>query len=403
MEFFTAAEARAIRPLPTLIPRCEQCGLHRRCKTPKMRPAGEGRRGILVVGDYPGEDEDREGRPLVGRSGRLAAEEFARVGLDLRRDCWATNAQICFDAAKADPKTAVADCRPNLLRTVAELRPSVILLMGGRAITSLIGHLWKADVGKTKRWTGWRIPAHPPLNAWVVTTYNPALLLRRKDDAVLWKEFREHLATAAACRGRPWDAPPEFEKRVEVLLSPDEAAGRLARIRRGVAAFDYETTTLKPDGPHAEIVCASVCRDGEETFAFPWAGPVIPAFRAFLQNPEIRKVGWNAKFEDRWSARATGARVAGWCWDGMIAAHALDPRRGATGLKFQAFVTLGQPDYNSHVEPFLESTGEGCNTPNRVRMVGLPALCRYCAMDSLLEYLVAREQMGEIDDACDGD
>jgi uracil-DNA glycosylase len=397
MEFFSAAEARAVRPLPTLVPRCDQCGLkdHPGCRTPKMKVDGAGKHRILVVAEYPGGEEDAAGRPLVGRSGRLAAEEFERAGLDLRRDCWLTNAQICYDAGHRAPATAVADCRPNLLRALAELKPEVVLLMGGAAIVSLLGHLWKADVGKVRRWTGWSIPARPPLNAWVLPTYNPAYLLRRGDDAVLWAEFRDHLAAAARLRGRPWTAPPVDA--VETILSPDEAAVRLRRFRSGRAAFDYETTTLKPDGPHAEIVCASVCWEGRETFSFPWAGPVIPAFREFLENGEIAKIGYSMKFEDRWSLVHAGVRVRGWLWDGMLAAHALDPRRGVTGLKFQSFVRLGVPDYNSHVEPFLDSGREnGCNAPNRIWQVGLPALLKYCALDSLYEFQVAESQMKEM-------
>lgn len=395
--FFSAAEARRVRPLPTLVPRCDQCGLFRDCGSPKMPVDGEGRRRVLVVSDYPGREEDRQGRPLVGEAGKLAAGVFRDLGFDLRRDCWITNAQICHDHLGRHPKTATDDCRPNLLRAVRDLDPEVIILMGGVALASLVGHLWKADVGKATRWAGWRIPAHKP-NAWVCPTHNPAFLLRRDRDPVLRADFRRHVGDAMSLAGRPWPAgPPDYAAGVEVLHSTGEAARRLRRYRAGMVAFDYETTTLKPDGPAAEIVCASVCWEGRETIAFPWGGEVLPAMRDLLENPDVGKVGYNIKFEDRWSIAKLGTRVRGWAWDGMLAAHALDPRRGVTGLKFQAFVRLGQPDYNSHVEPFLQSVGEGCNAPNRVWEVGLPTLCKYCGVDSVLEWHVAQSQMKEMD------
>jgi hypothetical protein len=80
----------------------------------------------------------------------------------------------------------------------------------------------------------------------------------------------------------------------------------------------------------------------------------------------------------------------------MVQAHVLDGRPGIAGLKFQAFVTLGQPDYDSAVKPYLDSRKKGGNSPNRVKMVDFKTLAGYCGGDSLLTWLLADKQRKQL-------
>lgn len=395
---FSASEARLVRPLPTLFPACDDCRLYEGCGSPKIPPDGDGLRRVLLVSEYPGREEDRQGRPLVGPAGRFLEEELSRFGVDMRRDCRLTNALICHDADDRRPPRAVADCRPNLLRTVTEFDPLVVVLLGGSAVRSLVGHLWKDDVGAAGRWWGWEIPARRP-NVWVVPTYNPAHVMRDTDDLVTLRQFRTTLKAAfrLADAGRPWpDGPPDESASVRLLMSPGEAADWLDAVRDGVVSWDIETNMLKPDSAGAEILCVSVCAGGADTVVFPWAGRARDALARVLEDPAVAKIGYNTKFEDRWIRVRGGVRVRGWLWDGMIGAHLLDPRKGVSGLKFQAFVRLGAPDYDYHLKPLLESVSPGGNSPNRVREIKLEHLMRYCGIDAVLEYEVARRQMADL-------
>jgi hypothetical protein len=78
----------------------------------------------------------------------------------------------------------------------------------------------------------------------------------------------------------------------------------------------------------------------------------------------------------------------------MLAAHTLDSRRGTKSLKFQAFVLLGQEDYDSDIKPYLDSNNS--NTPNRITEVNLTKLLTYNAMDALLTWLITKKQMKQI-------
>ena len=75
----------------------------------------------------------------------------------------------------------------------------------------------------------------------------------------------------------------------------------------------------------------------------------------------------------------------------MLAAHVLDNRPGITSLKFQAFVLLGQENYNSHIKPFLKAK-KGSKF-NRIHELDLNDLLLYGGLDSYLEYWVAMKQI----------
>lgn len=396
--FFSKSELQTKAPIP-LLPRCGACGLLDTCITPKMAVSGRGERKILIVGEAPGKEEDQQGRAFVGVSGQDLSAICRKNGVELREDCWVTNALICRPPNNTIKDEAVVDhCRPNLIKTVKQLQPEVIILLGGRAVTSLLGWLWKDDVGKIGRWVGWQIPSQR-LNAWVCPTYHPSFVLRSdKENNPLPRWFYEdQLGRALQLRGRPWQTIPDYPSQVEVTLDPVRAAAVIRKMiaRGGTVAFDYETDRIKPDHPDARIVCCSVCWEGKKTIAYPWMGDAIQATRELLLSP-LKKVGQNMKFETRWSLAKLGVVVQNWVWDCMLAAHVYDNRPDITSIKFQQFVWLGAESYDDHIKPYLESDKRkaGGNTPNRIKDIDLKQLLLYCGMDSLLEYLVAMKQMG---------
>lgn len=400
--FFTASEARLTRVPVPLLPQCGACGLLNHCASPKMPVDGCGERGILIIGEHPGREEDLHNRAFAGATGDLVRDALRDCDVDMRRDCWLYNALSCKPSTKTYSPNSVLHCRPNVLRIIRELNPTVIILLGGEAVRSLIGYLWKENTGPVERWVGWKIPS-VQLNTWIVPSYQPAVMFHN-DDPVLEMDFKSHIRAAVGLAGaRLYKTPPDYENAVQAILDVSEAARRLRRYKSGEIAFDYETNMVKPDSERAEIVTCSVCWNGEETIGFPWHGEAVRAVRELLTNPDVAKTGWNAPFEDRWTRAKLGVEVRGWARDGMLNAHLLDPRggkdkegkesSGVTGLKFQQFVTLGVPDHSAHIEPFLKSKNKGGNEPNRIREIGLPQLIKYNCLDSLYEWHVTRKQM----------
>lgn len=384
----------------SMLPKCGSCGLYKTCKSPKMPVTGQGRKKILVVAEAPGKDEDEHGIQLVGVTGQMFEDTLNKFDVDLRRDCWLTNALICRPPGNEIKTDEWIDyCRPNLIKTVEDLKPEVIILLGGTPVYSLLGWLWKEDPEGISRWAGFQIPSQR-INAWVCPTFHPSYVMRsgkdrgEKTNPLVRMFYEKHLKAACKLKGRPWpDGPPNYKEQVTVLTSADEAARQLDKLRElgKPVSFDFETNMLKPDSDSSYVACCAVS-NGVTTISYPWVGEAVKATKRLLFS-DVPKYGYNIKFEERFVRKLWGRGVNNWSWDGMQAAHVIDNRHGITSLKFQSFVLFGIEDYNYHIEDYLRSDDGGGNSPNRIKEISEVDLLTYCGMDALLEYLVAKKQM----------
>jgi uracil-DNA glycosylase family 4 len=388
-----------IRTQPLTIARCGSCGLFQNCNSPKMPIWGRGLRKVLIIGEAPGADEDRDNKPFVGRAGQRLRQTLDQIGVDLDSDCWVTNSLICRPPSNAQPTSNQIDfCRPNLVKAVRELKPEIIIPLGASAVESVLGWLWKPDPGGITMWAGWRIP-HQRINTWICPTFHPSHLLYEDTSPVASILFEKHLQAAFALKGRPWNKVPDFRKRCRIFYNVHEAEEAIREMVKGLEgrpiAFDYESTSLKPDLESNQIVCCSLS-NGRTSIAYPWHGPVVRLTKDIVTNPDIPKVGANVKFEIRWTLAKHGVMPRKMWWDTVVAAHILDNRSGTAGVKFQSFVRLGQEPYNTEVESYLKSDGGG-NAPNRIKDCDLGKLMLYNSMDSILEWHIARSQRKEMD------
>lgn len=173
--------ADAIRLLPTLdavrdvslgCPRC------RLAETRHHVVFGEGAQDadILVVGEAPGEEEDRTGRPFVGKAGKLLDLLLATAGFERER-VYICNVLKCRPPANRNPRPdEVEACSPYLLRQVELVKPRVIVAFGAFASQTLLGT--DVTIGKLRvREQRYRpTPEHEGIP--LVPTYHPAALLR---------------------------------------------------------------------------------------------------------------------------------------------------------------------------------------------------------------------------------
>ena len=132
--------------------------------------------GLMLIGEAPGADEDRAGRPFVGASGQLLDRMFASVGLSRESNFYITNILPWRPPGNRTPTDAeVALFLPFLRRHVALVRPKRLALVGGVAAKGLIGG--KEGITRLRgRWHEVDIPGLGPLPA--LPTLHPAYLLR---------------------------------------------------------------------------------------------------------------------------------------------------------------------------------------------------------------------------------
>ncbi|MFK7961176.1 MAG: UdgX family uracil-DNA binding protein [Phycisphaerales bacterium] len=139
---------------------------------------------IMLVGEQPGDEEDREGRPFVGPAGQLLDAALATAGLE-RRAVYVTNAVKHF---KYEPRgghrlhvrasaSEVRACRPWLVREINMVDPDVIVLLGATAGQSIFGAAYR--VGSSR--ATWM--EHPAFRGRFFGTVHPSLLLRTPESA----------------------------------------------------------------------------------------------------------------------------------------------------------------------------------------------------------------------------
>lgn len=391
---------------------CLHCGLDKFAHSPKMSPFGGFKKQILNIGEAPGEEEDRKGRQWQGRMGRLLQKTYNDLGINLFEDCLNINAVNCRPIDKRGsnrtPTTKeIACCRSKVLQVIQEHKPKIIIVLGGQALTSVLGHRWMKDLGGITKWRGWTIP-DKELQAWVCPTFHPSYIGRNegaKEIERIWKndlykifQLREDIL---------FDLPTQKSNDNECVEILDEIPkiypNGLDKIE---VAIDYETTGLKPHREGHKIVCASIATSPGKSYAFPVEGQgekQIRRLKRLLRAVDIDKIGHNIKFETTWSRVSLGVDVVNnWVWDTMLASHVLDNRTGITGLKFQAYVNFGVTGYDNKINNYLEGTDKkNANSHNRIMELwntkeGRNDLLLYCGLDALYTYRLAELQRSKL-------
>lgn len=394
--FFKKSVLTKVKKPPSLIPKCGACGLLDHCHSPKMRPSGNGRKKILVLGEYPGTIEDQTNQHFLGPGGKLLRKKLKNVGIDLQDDCWMSYANICHSPTKPT-NIQIESCYPYLIKTLDKLQPEMVILLGENAVHSLIGLEWgssKVNKIPMMSWAGWQIPLQSR-NMWLIPTFDPNWVAHQEEVSfqnpeVIKKWFERDLQNAALLSGKPWPSgPPKYNIQIEYDSNVVKTVLDGFINRGNPVSFDYETNMIKPDIAEAEIYSCSVT-DGKTTIAYPWTGNCIKATSDLLKS-SIPKYGWNIKFEERWTMAKLGHRVKNWAWDGLIATHIIDNRSGITSVKFQSFVQLGKDAYNDNIEKFFSS--EHANTKNQIDQVDLSELLEYNGLDAILEHELCEKQI----------
>jgi uracil-DNA glycosylase len=178
----TSAPPRGSLPtLKTRVQECRACGLWQRATQAVFGDGPEDAK-VMLVGEQPGDAEDREGLPFVGPAGRLLDDALARAGVD-RHAVYVTNAVKHF---KWEPRgkrrlhskpnaTEIRACRPWLDAELGAIRPPILVCLGATAAQALLGPQFRVS---TQRGKWLRSPLAPN----VLATIHPSSVLRERDD-----------------------------------------------------------------------------------------------------------------------------------------------------------------------------------------------------------------------------
>ena len=397
--FFNKKETESIAATGGKVHSCASCGLYKHCRSPKMKPSGNFKKDIMIIGNAPDEKDDEQGSHWTGKKGRLLKRELKKLGIDLFEDCLSLNAVNCLPNNKRPERDEIAHCRSVIVwKALKKYQPKVVLLLGQDAVTSVIGQQWSGR-DDLPTWRGFCIPDQD-LKTWVCPTFAPEYLLRIEKPGQYLTVWRQDLERALNLIEKPL---PRIGK-VDIQLMDD--CKFLEDIPSVLSSFDYETTGIKPHMKGHRIVCVSISTGPNHAYVFeaPKTKAGWQPFRKWLHNRQIPKMAHNMKFEHTWSKNILKVHVRGWEWDSMIAAHIIDNRKGITGLKFQTYARLGVPDYSTEVERYLKSVDDehGANSKNRIveamkNRSSRENIMEYCGYDSVYQYRLALMQMEELE------
>jgi uracil-DNA glycosylase len=172
---------------------CRRCRLHEG-RTKLVFGVGNERSSLVFVGEGPGQDEDTQGIPFVGRAGQLLTQMIEntakREGMPLRREeVYICNVVKCRPPDNRTPEPDEMEiCGQFLFRQLVSIAHKAICALGGTAARALTGH--KEGVTKMRgNWYKWRdIP--------VMVTYHPSYLLRAYNQAAkreAWEDLKKLL------------------------------------------------------------------------------------------------------------------------------------------------------------------------------------------------------------------
>ena len=167
-------KAESLNELYDLINTCQKCPLGK-TRTKFVFGVGNSKADVMLVGEAPGADEDRQGEPFVGRAGKLLNDILKAISFE-REEVYIANILKCRPPNNRDPlPDEVEKCRPHLMKQIELIKPKLILYLGRVAAIELLGK--KLTLSKLRE------NVHELNGIKVMATYHPAALLRNPN----WK------------------------------------------------------------------------------------------------------------------------------------------------------------------------------------------------------------------------
>ena len=405
-------------------PECTRCplgvgGVFRIAETVCVTGSGPVPARGALVGEGPGEDEDRLEHVWVGQASAYLHNCLLDVGIDPEQ-VYETNATKCrppWEDKDDRVAEAIKPCKPYLLEELKRVRPEVVLVMGGAALLSLTGMRGVKAKRGTEYWD-------EDLQTWVIVTVHPAAVFREPQ---LHELFMADLAKFA--RRLSGEAPPAPPK-LTVCETADQVAAALDELHGAkVVTLDLETQGKEHWRSHAKIWCIALSSDPDRAFLIPLEHPespfvtqpildgeeysaalakrkrrgdeVGPRVREWLAQPwrevatpdlhnvygllraffaDARASGHNVKFDATWMERR-GIKVTV-RFDTMLAAHLLNENR-AMNLESLCVTELGVTGWGKRKVSF--------SPPDALKIMG-----PYCGTDAAYDHALGVKLSGQL-------
>lgn len=184
----TFSKSNSLKVIQDEVKSCTKCSLHS-TRTQTVFSRGSSEASLCIVGEAPGEDEDLQGIPFVGRSGALLDKALTEAGLDVEKDIYVCNIIKCRPPKNRKPtEEECSSCIDYLEEQLKLLSPKVIVALGNTAVSGLLpfdGGITKLHGKFFKRG-----------DILVMPCYHPSYVLRNGSSGPIYNEFKQDLQLA---------------------------------------------------------------------------------------------------------------------------------------------------------------------------------------------------------------
>jgi len=309
---------------------CKTCPLNN--TSPKVKDMGSKKSGIIFIGEAPHTEEIKQGRPFVGRSGKLLGKLLEKIGIN-REEVVVANALKCMiipDIPKSVVNQAMKCCKPYLEDTILIANPKLIVCLGDNALKQLMGR----NVGAISKQRGRILEYNGSL---VIPTFHPAYVLRGChpefpdiDESIMYSRERLILKDFMLIKEVMNNGVKPIENKHGDYIPVSARQFRTQFAKSKILAFDVEWEGDK-------LLCMSATDTEGKAFVYTIWNNLIPKdVRTVLENPDIIKVVANRPSDEVMLSKLAGCNVKGTINDVFLMAHLIDENIEKISLEYLA-------------------------------------------------------------------
>lgn len=331
---------------------------------------------IVAVGEAPGYQEAKSGKPFTGQSGILIRTTLKNAGID-PDEVYFTNACLCRPPENATPPAkAVECCSKRLEAEIHEAKPEVLLTLGNTASQSLL-HT-KDGITKLRVGTGHSHSTFPGVR--IIPTIHPAACLRQGD---MFPSLVSDIGKIHSDVSISWE-PPIFkvfdDERTACAVLKELYESRVESI-----VVDIEVGIDKDEFDHPDrysMLCIGISYSRGRAIVIGENACRSTRVKSSLQHLFDAKklICHNGKF-DIAGLRAYCSTGAVTWFDTMIAGYCLDERQGVHSLDYNGMEKLGSPDWKAEIRRYVKK-GENYG------LIPREVLYKYNAYDCAVTYML---------------
>lgn len=357
---------------------CLTCKLHENCTSPFMDSSGSEKPEVLVIGEAPGEYEDRSNTPFVGPAGELLRTALENTGFDPEVTRF-TNTVRCRPPGNKITREAIQHCKQFALEDIEKYNPKVVIIAGNSALQGILGE------NGIKDWAGSIIDRDERIYAPI---YHPAYILRNK---LVMDEWLDSLLKINDAMNGIF----EEDSKIEIVLP--STVKEVMEMRDYLSEFEYiaydvETSTLDAYSK-TDVLLAVSFAAGTKAFSIPvrhkeswWKNSdlllVEETIRDILNSHNNKLMGHNIKFDLEHTFTQFGNLYRA-SDDTMLISSLIDSAPGKHGLKRLSATYLGWYDHENEMDEYAREHPEAdAKKAGSYSEMPLKILLPYSAKDS---------------------